>query len=122
MDQYPHRILHDHKYQSRGDFDFDTSSTKRTSVISDGSTLVASSIAGSDKKRLQKTSKSSSISLKPIKEDCEVRVADGPPKKRHWIWLITILCFVPAILIPVLVTMLHKKYVFTKYVVAIFEY
>jgi len=81
IDRLPHRITHDYKYLSRGDFDASSNaSTKRNSVLSKNTTLVASSIAGSDGKTPEKPSKPSS--LKPVKEDIppEIKVTI----KRHW--------------------------------------
>lgn len=107
----PHKIPHDHKYQSRGDFELKPKS-KRASVFSNDSTLVDSSETSSEHpKRLEKPK------LIPIPDDEEIPTNDThiiewirkhqPRKRFRWGWLLVILLVIlAAILVPVLVTKL----------------
>jgi hypothetical protein len=109
----PHRIPHDHKYQSRGDFEnrlgyekvkpssYCNNVTRKGSIFSDNdSTLVGSSKG------------SSYSSEKPIKLDKYPDSLQPPqkPKKRRrpWLWLILIILALVAI--AVLTALLVKRY------------
>jgi hypothetical protein len=95
----PHKIPHDHKYQSRGDFELKPKS-KRASIFSNDTTLVDSSETSSEPpKKL------------PIPDDEDippnVDIRKQQPRKRFpWGWLLVILLILAAILVPVLVTKL----------------
>ena len=108
----PHKIPHDHKYQSRGDFELKPKST-RAIIFSDDTTFVNSSETSSEPRKKPETIKSRPLT--PIHDDKDAPSSvdivewirkQQPRKISPWAWLLVILVILAAILVPVLVTKL----------------
>jgi hypothetical protein len=124
----PHFIKHDYKYQSHNDFDSQSSpkapQSTRASMGSksdgDSFTLVDLDLDPSPK-HTKEPLKPKATPLKPITEDSygetwldrQPRVEEPPKKvrRRWWLWLLLVPIVLAAILGPVLLKTLSKKYI-----------
>lgn len=109
----PHCIPHDHKYQSRGDFENRLGYEKaKPSSYRDNVTRKGSSVSDNDSTLVASSEGSSYFSEKPKKLDKYPDSLQPPqkPKKRRRLWPWLILIVLALVAIAVLTVLLVKRY------------